>query len=863
MSKHISFERVEELFHLLTEKSGGEREELLSEIHDTEPKVYDSLVSLLKADQNSNSIFGQSPMDLIEEWSHDPDLIGERIGAFELKEIIGQGAMGSVFRAERADGQFDQTVAIKLLKSQMLNSKHREFFERERQILAKLNHPGIARLYDGGFTEEGRPFFTMEWVEGQSLTDYSNSYSLSVTERLKLFLKVCSAVQFAHQSLVAHLDLKPQNILIDSSGNPKLLDFGVSKLVEETDLKDGSFTLPYASPEQIKKEEPNTTSDVYSLGIILHELLTRKHPFEEWFKDRDRLKTAIISGEKSFLDLSWQNENIHFPADLEAICQTATANELDKRYSSVDELIRDLQDYLGDYPVSARARDWRYVGLKYFQRNSKVLTSIGVAALVLISMGFYYTFEIREQRNIAQEEAERAEKITELMTDVFMAADPNVGGADTITAVNLLNSGVEDIRRNLKDNPKLYADMLARMVPIFYNLGSYEKGQSLAAEAYQINLDEEVQAEELNNSLVQVAQGYYYVGQIDTSMVLSKKAVENFLQIEELDPYYLGNSLVQYGNAVYDLGDYELADSLYKRAYDVYTEFTEVPNKDLAFTTHMVGASARGLGDLETAEKMLLEALAMKEELFEAPHLEIAYTYNYLGSVYLDKKDYESATRFIENSLEQRRSILGNYHVETLASMSNLGRSYNRLDRSEDAVLLYKTCLEVVDSLLGKSHYYYAGILGNLGNSEMHAGDYKSARIHFEESQELYRELLPEDHRLQANPYLALAKLAVKENNLQEARQLFEKGVQIRQEALPEGHFLIAQSQQALGECLMNLGDYSTAIEYLELAKESFVKSVEFENDLLAVYESLITAYLEIQDQEKAELYQREITARG
>ncbi len=856
MGKENSLERVAKLFHLLTEKSTEERKKLLEEIRDTDPGIHDSLVSLLKADAKSNAIFGQSPVDIIEEWGRDPDLIGHKIGAFELKEIIGQGAMGSVFRAERADGQFDQVVAIKLLKSQMLNSRHREFFDRERQILAKLNHSGVARLYDGGFTDSGRPFFTMEWVEGESLTDYCNSKNLDLTARLNLFLKVCSAVQFAHQSLVAHLDLKPQNILIDMSGNPKLLDFGVSKLVEDTELKEGSFTLPYASPEQIDKKEPNTTSDVYSLGVILHELLSKRHPFQQFFKDRGKLKEAVLSGTTSRLDLSWEKGKIPFPQDLELIAQKAMATEIANRYSSVDELIREIQDYLSDLPVSVHSRDWGYVGQKYYRRNSKVLASIGAAALVLISMGIYYTLEITEQRNIAQEEAEKAQKITKLMTDVFMAADPNVGGADTITAVNLLNSGVEEIKGNLKDNPKLYTDMLARMIPIFYNLGSYEKGKSLAEEAYRINLEQVADPNILNKSLAQVGQAYYYFGDIDTAIHISQKSVENLLKEDNIKPLTLGFALSEYANAVYESDNYMLADSLYKEAYKIYLEHSEKPNQDLAFTTHMLGATARGLGDFEFAEAKLLESLEMKEELFDPPHLEIAYTYNYLGSVYMDMKDYAKSKNYIEMSLDQRQAILGKYHVETMASMSNLGRVYNRMEKYEDAIPLYKACLEVVDSLMGKEHYYYAGIIGNLGNSETLAGEYDSARIHITEAQLLYRRLLPEKHRLHANPYIALAKLSEKESNPSEAKGLYQKGLTIREETLPEGHFQIAQCQQALGKCLMTLGDYSTAIEYFELAHQSFEENGGFDEELLSIKKSLVESYMAVEDNEKADYYQ-------
>ncbi|MHA7128975.1 protein kinase domain-containing protein [Algoriphagus namhaensis] len=861
MSRKAGFDKIERLFHELVDKDFAEQKLFLEDLRKTDLKSFDILLTLLAADAEPNPIFGENPSDFLEGWGNDPDLIGEKIGAFQLVEIIGQGAMGSVFRAERVDGQFEQTVAIKMLKSQMLKSRHREFFERERQILARLNHPGIARLYDGGFTDEGRPFFTMEWISGQNLLEYCRNTRCRLQERLQLFEEVCRAVHYAHQNLIAHLDLKPQNIIINQNGQVKLLDFGVSKLLEENPIGEGSFTLPYASPEQIRHEDATTASDIYALGVILFELLADRHPFQSLFSDRPKLKETILDGKVPGLILKDGFGRVPFEEDLQAICKTAMQMDPADRYVSVDELLRDVANFRQDYPVEVRARTWSYAGAKYFRRNKKVLSSIAVAAVLLISSGIYYTLEIRTQRNIAQDEAKRANQITELMTDVFMAADPNIGGADTITAVNLLNKGVEDIRNNLKDDPQLYADMLLRLVPIFHNLGDYEMGQTLAEESYEILHagGDPVLAQLAKQN---ISTGYYFMGQLDTAALLIREVLAELLLLEDPKSMNVAAALVQFANSEYDMGNWAKADSVYLEAYEIYLQSEETEKADLAFIQHMRGAAARELGEYENAEKLLLSSLEIKKEVYEEPHLEIAYTYNHLGSLYQSMKEYDKAEVFIQSSLDQRKAVLGSYHVETVASLSNLGRNFNAKGEPEKAIPIFEEALVIVDSIFGFVHPYYAGISSNLNNSKFQLGDLAGAKAGYLEVQNLYEELLPPGHRLHSTPILMLAKIAMKENKPQEARGLFESGLAIREAALPPGHFLLAQSQQALGECLMVLGDHSTAIEYLELARQSFEQNEDSEESLLAVQKSLLSAYQTIDDQEKAEEYRLAVAAK-
>lgn len=853
-----NWNEIAHLFDQLTMLSKSDREEQLKVIKASNHDTYTQIKSLLEADDNPNPIFGNPAKVVLEEWNKDPGLIGEHIGAFRLENLIGQGAMGSVFKAVRIDGQFEQTVAIKLMNSHMLNSSHREFFQRERQILAKLNHPGIARLYDGGFIKDGRPFFTMEWVSGSSLVAYCKSNKSTLKERIGLFIKVCEAVRYAHQSLIVHLDLKPQNILIDKSGSVKLLDFGVSKLVEDHQIIDNSpFTLAYASPEQLSKNDLNTASDIYSLGVILAELIIGKHPFSSYLQNPLKLKEAILTGDRSGFSFQ-KNITTPFFDDLKTICLKATQINISDRYSTVDQLINDLQAFLTDYPISTRKESIKYRARKYFKRNKPMLISISIAVLMLVGMATYYTSMLSMQRDIAKDEAKKANQITALLTDVFMAADPNIGGADTITAVTLLDQGLEKLSKNLDEDQELYADMLLRLAPIYFNLGQYEKGKKITFEGYELyKSNPDISAEYLALAEKLVSNSYFYFGDLDSAKLAIETAIDRLEKDGIVNGETYAEILIQLGNVSNDLGDLQTADSVYHLAYSQYLELREAPDLDIAFCLHMLGSVARDLGDLDQGEKYLLEAMAMKQDLFESPHLELAYTQNYLGSLYQAKREYEKALEYIRKSFDQRKQILGIYHVETLASMANTARTFNLIGRYDEAIALYDTTLLIVDSLFSKNHYYYAGLIGSQGNSYYELGDYEKAKENIEQSRIVLEKLNPSNLLTQASPLSRLGDIAKKQQNLNLAKEYYLQALKFREDALPAGHFQITQSQQALGECLLDLGDYPTAIEYLELALEAYQTSSEDRTkEIIALHTFLLQAYQATQNFEKAEYYE-------
>ncbi|MEX2566841.1 MAG: serine/threonine-protein kinase [Cyclobacteriaceae bacterium] len=858
-----TLEKLGELFHELTQLTERDKISRLSAISKENPNLFNQLNVLLEFDKTSHPLFHLEPGGLFSMLASEKELLGTRIGAFELKEIVGQGAMGTVFKAHRVDGQFDQVVAIKLMKP-LMNLAFRSFFERERQILAKLNHPNIARLYDGGFTEDERPFFTMEWVSGHNLLDYCRIHQLGLAFRLKLFDQVCQAVRYAHQSLIAHLDLKPQNISINEDGQVKLLDFGISQMLEEDSEHQESFTLAYASPEQILRNHPNTVSDIYSLGVILFELLHDQHPFASFLDDPQALKNAVFEGKGLAFKFSEKFRNTSFAGDLGRIVHKAMAVNPSDRYASVDELIRDLNDFQKDYPVKAHPKSWSYNVKKYIVRNRVVLAVVNAAFLVLLGVGLYYTFQLRDQRNIAQAEAKRANQITGLITDVFSAADPNIGGADTITAVQLLDEGLKNLKKNLGEDPALFADMLLRLGPVYLSLGHYEKGKDAIEHAYTMNLKlPDTSVETLARNEILISSAYFMYGIVDSSVYYSEKAVSRLIESGIRDEELLSSGLLELGSAFYEMANYQKADSVLTAGLRLSRLADPSPNVELATLLHMKGATARKLDYLDSARKYLTESLEMKRQLFDEPHLEIAYTYNFFGSFYQDIGDYEKALDYVKKSLEQREAILGSYHVETVASMGNLARTYSRLGKHDESIPLYKTAISVIDSIFGQSHYYYGALNGSLGNVYYAAGDLKNSAKVFEINRKIFDERLSEKDPRKASPRIKLGRIAMDEGRFEDAKRLFSESLAIRSKLLPEGDILIAQSQQALGESLLAIGDFSTAVDYFEEALFLFRSASEPDLTVLGQINSfLVETYRKMGDEEKANYYENLLSAR-
>ncbi|MEE8526718.1 MAG: serine/threonine-protein kinase, partial [Thermoanaerobaculia bacterium] len=392
--------------------------------------------------------------------------IGRRVGSYEIVRLIDRGGMGSVYLAERED--FDQQVALKLLRRGLdLDESLVRRFHNERQILAHLDHPNIAKLLDGGTTEDRLPYFVMELVDGAPIDRYCEQHELSIEKRLRLFRKVCAAVQFAHQNLVIHRDLKPSNVLIAADGEPKLLDFGIAKLLEggvaaltlDTAPGHGAMTPRYASPEQIRLEPVTTASDVYSLGVLLYELLTGRTPYRLASDRSDEVARAVCEQEPEKPSTAVRRqasesstETLRDPrklrqllaGDLDSIVLKALRKRPEMRYGSVDQFSEDIHRYLSGLPVDAREGTGLYRFGKFVRRNKVPLTVISAFLALMIGFGFVW-LQLLTQR-------QRADATSEFLVGIFQGADPNKANARELDALGLLRRAKAQIPVFFRDD---------------------------------------------------------------------------------------------------------------------------------------------------------------------------------------------------------------------------------------------------------------------------------------------------------------------------------------------------------------------------------------------------------------------------
>jgi eukaryotic-like serine/threonine-protein kinase len=475
-------------------------------------------------------------------------------------------------------------------------------------------------------------------------------------------------------------------------------------------------------------------------------------------------------------------------------------------------------------------------------------------------MAMYYTSQLKNERNIAQSEARKAKQINSLLTDVFSAADPNVGGVDTITAVQLLDQGLLNLEKNLGDDPLMYAEMLWIVSPVYFNLGRYDEALSLARKAYAINLRElSGSPEVLSDNEVQIAAVYFYKGDYDSSGYFSSLAVSRLQDAGIHKGLFMASALHELGNTYYDQGYYDQADSVFRLSYSMYKEYHAQPHPDIAQITHMIGTNERKRGNYQLAENMLLEALELKRSLYKEPHLEIAYTCNHLGSLYQEKGEDSLALQYITTSYEQRRSILGIYHLETMASLSNMARNYVKLNKPSMAIPIYNQSLVIVDSLMGKSHKYYWALNSSLANAYLQNEDLINARRHFAIADSLFDKYSNDEGLSRASIFMGLGQIAMAEKKFEEAEKFFRNSLRIRSNFYPGHHRLVTQSQIALGDCLLNNGNYTASVVFYELAFEG-LQSAELSDSsaLASVAASVRKVYSLLNNQEKVAYFQKQ-----
>ncbi|HSK76678.1 MAG TPA: serine/threonine-protein kinase [Thermoanaerobaculia bacterium] len=718
-----------------------------------------------------------------------------RIGAYRIGRELGRGGMGTVYEAVR-DGDFDRRVAVKVLRRGMDSEDVLRRFATERQILANLDHPNIARLYDGGTTPDGRPYFVMEAIEGEPVDRYCERLKLATPERLRLFLTVCSAVASAHQSLVVHRDLKPSNILVTADGVPKLLDFGIAKLLgpdegegaEATVATSRLMTPGYASPEQVQGGAVTTASDVYSLGVLLHELLTGKRLRRTGKGDPQRPSAAVETSELKR----------RLRGDPDAIVAMALREEPSRRYGSVEQLAEDVRRHLGSEPVLARRGTVSYRAGKFVRRN-RVALGVGLA-FVGLAAAFVASTVVQSARTAR--ERDKAEQALAFLVDLFEVADPGESRGDEITAREILDRGAGRVERELAGRPEAQAALQETLGRVYRKLGVHERAEPLLRSSLALRRKAlGPRHPDVAVSLTSLGDLLQIEGVYDEAERCYREALE--LRREAFGPEHpeVAASLNNLADLLHDKGDLRAAGPLYREALAMRRRLFAPPHPDLAASLNNLALLHHDQGEYDEAEALYREALGMRRTLFGDVHPDVATSYNNLAALLQARRDYAGAEPLYRRALAVQRRVLGERHSNVLFTLRNFGMMLVAKGEPAEGERRLREAAALEAEIFRPDHPERATTLHDLGLAVSAQGRNAEAEALFREAIERYRASLPAGHPYLAHPLVALGRLLLKQGDTAAAEPLLAEALEIRRQALPPDHPRTKEAADLLAAC--------------------------------------------------------------
>lgn len=759
----------------------------------------DEVDRLLLADALPPSVLDRSGLEHLDRLL-DGELQGERIGPFRVIRRLGAGGMGTVYLAARAEGEFDQQVAIKLIKRGMDSEEILDRFFGERRILAQLEHPNIARLIDGGVTESGQPYFAMEYVDGMPITEYCDQQNLSIDRRLALFVTVCGAVQYAHQNLVVHRDLKPGNILITRDGVVKLLDFGIAKLLDTSDDPSARtglthtgmrvMTPAYASPEQLRGDPVTTASDVYSLGVLLFELLTGERPQGQGPPaDSDTAaNTPTTASVRPSQMISMRTrargedlENFdricrargadpsrlrrRLRGDLDTICMMALRPERERRYPSAGELGDDVKRHAERLPVHAQPDTLAYRTRKFVSRYRAAVAVAAAFVAITVALSVVYALRLADERDRARAEAEKARQVTGFLTSLFEAADPNVSKGADLTVKELLDKGRERVSEELSGQPEIQAATIGV-----------------------------------------IATSYHELGDLETARTLLEQSLNMLVSLHGWEHPEVAAGLNKLGTLLYDLAEYDSSVACDRRALAVARGLYGERDSTVGIYLADLAASVRHQGKLDTAEVMFREALTMLIELLGHEHEDVANTQVHLGRLLQIEGKLDEAEPLLREALATHRKVLGEADFATIANSGALAIVLREKGDFDEAIELRRATIPNMRALVGEDHHFVGALLGSLGWVLLDAGRLAEADSLFREAIANHERTLPEGHINQAIARLGLGSTLMALNRPDEAEPYLRRALEVRRNGLGEAHYQTAEAMSVLGECLRMCG---------------------------------------------------------
>jgi serine/threonine-protein kinase len=827
-----NLEALQEAFEHAVSLDPEAQDEYLLQLKESDPNLHQQLVQLLENDGQSDT-FVQQPIHATLQSSQVKEdyWLGKSFGVFTATQKIASGGMGSVYLAQRCDAEFEQQVAIKLLSTHIRDAYTITRFNQERQILAQLQHPNIAKLYDGGTTEDGLPFLVMEFIDGETLDQYCHKNALSLKARLELMVDICSAVDYLHKHFIVHRDIKPSNIMVDADGTPKLLDFGIAKMLSEdldkTQTEAAMLTPGYASPEQLRGESVATTSDVYSLGLVLYKLLCGTTPVSQSSHSLAQVLDVALKGDmprpsqfikrlssNSFeFDVSLRSKL--FAGDLDNIVLKAVDASADQRYSRASDLATDIRNYLYKRPVSARPHSWSYVVLRFYQRNlaASSIASLSLIALCIFSITVAYQSRVITQKSIEVAKQQQTSRATaDFLVDIFKMSEPVESLGNLVTAREILDRGAKRIHTEFPESGTVRTELLHSIGRAYASLGVVSQAEPLLVEA---KIQRQKMLGDKNPSLIesfnQLALVKEQTGEIDQREALLREALALARHHQLADPNRVVQQLLSLANVLREKANYDEVFSVLKEAQILLQQLSnrnDILNIDIQQQWVMLYVEQ---GDFNQALPLVEQTYLLAQTIFGEMHPKLAEILSLWTYAQIWARNYEVGQPIAEQALNKARLLYGELHYSTIVAYYDLGTIYHKLGQFDLAASMLENVKTLGEQALNKDHPLVANAYNNLGNLYSEMGLLDDSEEHYLKSIDINRRIFGGNDIETLTSEANLATMFIRNGRFDEALPLVESTLQQRLAIFPENHPHSLASLSNAGELYAKQGKLEQA----------------------------------------------------
>lgn len=805
--------RIQKIFHEGLRRVGEDRRAFVSAECGNDTELRDEILKMLAAEAAPTHEVAERIAQAAAGATEAR--VPQSIGPYRVLREIGRGGMAVVYLAQRED--LGKQVAIKVLPNAWVSPVRRERFFVEQQLLSGLEHERIARLYDAGVLEDGTPWFAMEWVDGEAVTAYCRRRESGPRQLLALMVQVCEAVLYAHQQAVLHRDLKPSNIFVKEDGAVKLLDFGIAKRLDagdETERLTTEGAMPmtpaYTAPEVVRGQRPTVQADVYALGAVLYELLAgeplvgRGTPTEilarietAWSR-RPSASQHRVSGVKR---TEW--------VELDVLCLTALHPELERRYASVEALMRDLQRCLTGRPLEARRGERWYRAGKFVQRRRKALTATAAVGVLLASTAGYFTWRLKEARDEALAEAARARRIQQFLVHLFQGGDPQAGPAEDLKVQTLVDRGAQGVL-SLAADVEVQGDLMHTLGEVYQNLGKLDEASRMLEGSLDRRRKAGVGAARRVESiqalgLLRVEQERYDEAEklIDEAIALVKREAGG-------RPEFLAEVLAARGRLLIDRGKHEEAIGVLEEARRLQPPGEEFAQLRATILIRLANAQYY-LARYDEAEALNRQILTMYERMYGQDHPQVADPVINLGAIAKQRGRDEDAFKQYSRAYEINRRHYGERHLETAASLRGMGQALIGLKRFDEAEPLMRRVVEIREQIYGRDHTNVATAMMGLAQVAQGREDLAEAERLYRRIAEIYRKTKGADHPFVAVAEGNLASVYLDREEFGRAERVLRGLVRKYEKTLPADHPDLYVMRIRLGRALLRQGKWAEA----------------------------------------------------